>query len=226
MRIPFTRYGLPQLIVYPLAALILMALLFFVLENSIWLFPAEIALFLVFLWSLSFFRDPARKIACDETLLLSPADGTVTDISPSDDSALGAKALRIGIFLSVFNVHINRAPCSVRVEKTSYKKGAFKNALSPESGKVNESNEILMVRLCEPKETLLVRQISGAIARHIVCDAKEADEYRQGEAFGMIKFGSRTEIYLPASEENRFEVAVKAGDRVAAGLTPLVRYKT
>jgi phosphatidylserine decarboxylase len=82
-----------------------------------------------------------------------------------------------------------------------------------------------MVRLSQPKDTLLVRQISGAIARHIVCEAKEADEYRQGEAFGMIKFGSRTELYLPAFEEDRFEVAVKAGDRVAAGITPLARYK-
>jgi phosphatidylserine decarboxylase len=226
MRVPFTRFGLPQLIAYPLAVLILMAFLFFVFKPAPWLFPAETALSLVFLWSLSFFRDPARKIRRDETVLLSPADGTVTDITPGDDSALGVSALRIGIFLSVFNVHINRAPCSVRVEKVSYKKGAFKNALSPESGKVNESNDILMVRLCEPKETLLVRQISGAIARHIVCEAKEADEYRQGEAFGMIKFGSRTELYLPALEGGRFEVAVKAGDRVAAGITPLVRYKT
>ena len=226
MRVPFTRFGLPQLIIYPLAALILMALVFFVLKDSLWLFPAEIVLFMVFLWMLSFFRDPTRKIVYDETVLLSPADGTVTDISPEDDSALGVKALRVGIFLSVFNVHINRAPCSVRVEKVSYKKGAFKNALSPESGKINESNDILMVRLSEPKETLLVRQISGAIARHIVCEAEEGNEYRQGEAFGMIKFGSRTELYLPVIEGGRFEVAVKPGDTVAAGLTPLVRYKT
>jgi phosphatidylserine decarboxylase len=226
MRVPFTRFGLPQLIVYPLVTLILMALLFFFFFPALWLFPAEVVLSGVFLWMLSFFRDPARKITCDETVLLSPADGTVTDISPSDDCALGVKALRIGIFLSVFNVHINRAPCSVRVEKTSYKKGAFKSALSPESGKINESNDILMVRLSQPKEKLLVRQISGAIARRIVCEAKEAGEYRQGEAFGMIKFGSRTELYLPAFEEGRFEVAVKPGDRVAAGITPLVRYKT
>ena len=226
MRVPFTRFGLPQLIVYPLVTLILMALLFFVPINSIWLFMAEIVLFMVFLWMLSFFRDPARKITLDETVLLSPADGTITDISPLDDSALGEKALRIGIFLSVFNVHINRAPCSVRVQKASYKKGEFRNALSPESGRINESNDILMVRLSEPKETLLVRQISGAIARRIVCEAKEADEYRQGEAFGMIKFGSRTELYLPAREQDHFEVAVKAGDKVAAGITPLVRYKS
>ena len=226
MRVPFTRFGLPQLIVYPLAPLILMALLFFVFTPALWLFPAEAVLFLVFLWSLSFFRDPARKIEYDETVLLSPADGTITDISPTDDSALGVKALRIGIFLSVFNVHINRAPCAVRVEKISYRKGEFRNALSPESGRLNESNDILMVRLSEPRETLLVRQISGAIARHIVCAAKEADEYRQGEAFGMIKFGSRTELYLPAFEGDRFEITVKTGDRVAAGLTPLVRYRT
>jgi phosphatidylserine decarboxylase len=226
MRVPFTRFGLPQLIVYPLVTLILMALLFFVPINSIWLFMAEIVLFIVFLWMLSFFRDPARKIRRDETVLLSPADGTITDITPLGDSALGEKALRIGIFLSVFNVHINRAPCSVRIEKVSYKKGEFRNALSPESGRINESNDILMVRLSEPKETLLLRQISGAIARHIVCEAKEACEYKQGEAFGMIKFGSRTELYLPVFNGDRFEVAVKTGDKVAAGITPLARYKS
>ena len=226
MRVPFTRFGLPQLAAYPLATLILMAILFYVFKPALWLFPAEVVLFGVFLWSLSFFRDPARKITRDEMVLLSPADGTITDISPSDDSVLGVKALRIGIFLSVFNVHINRAPCSVRVAKVFYKKGEFRNALSPESGRVNESNDILMVRLSQPEETLLVRQISGAIARHIVCEAKEADEYRQGEAFGMIKFGSRTELYIQIIEEGRFEVAVKAGDRVAAGLTPLVRYRS
>ena len=224
MRVPFTRFGMPQVIVYPLVTLVLMALLFYILKNSIWLFPVEIVLFLVFLFMLSFFRNPLRDISFDEKVLLSPADGTITDISPSDDSVLGVKALRIGIFLSVFNVHINRAPCSVSIQKISYKNGGFKNALSPESGKVNESNDILMVRLSEPKETLFVRQISGAIARRIVCEAKEADEYRQGEAFGMIKFGSRTELYLPAGDH--FEVVVKTGDPVRAGLTALVRYRS
>jgi len=226
MRVPFTKYGFPQLILYPLVTLILMALLFSLFKPALWLFPVETVLFLVFLWMLSFFRDPPRRITRDETVLLSPADGIITDISPSDDSVLGGKAMRIGIFLSVFNVHINRAPCSVRVERICYKKGRFRNAFSPESGKVNESNDILMVRLSEPKETLLVRQISGAIARHIVCEAKEADEYSQGEAFGMIKFGSRTELYLPIHEQDHFEVSVKVGDKAAAGLTPLVRYRS
>ena len=202
-----------------------MAIVFFAFKPAPWLFAVEIVLFLVFVWMLSFFRDPQRDINPDEKILLSPADGTITDISTLDDSALGP-ALRIGIFLSVFNVHINRAPCSVRVERVSYKKGRFKNAMSPESGRINESNDITMLRLAEPKERLLVRQISGAVARRIVCEAGEADEYRQGEAFGMIKFGSRTELYLPASEQENFEVLVKVGDKVAAGLTALVRYKT
>ena len=222
MRIPLTRYGLPQLIVFPVLVCLVMALLYVFLKNPRILFPAEAILFLVLLWMLSFFRDPARSISYDEMTLYSPADGTITDISQVDDSALGPGALRIGMFLSIFNVHINRAPCSVRVESVSYKKGKFKNAMSPESGRINESNDIVMIRLCDPKDRLLVRQVSGAIARHIVCEAVENAEYRQGEQFGMIKFGSRTELYLPAG--SHFEVAVKIGDKVQAGLSPLVKY--
>jgi len=94
--------------------------------------------------------------------------------------------------------------------------------MAPDSGRINESNDILMTRLTEPKEKLLVRQITGAVARHIVCEAKETLEYSQGEAFGMIKFGSRTELYLPAGDH--YEVIVKIGDKVNAALTPLVRY--
>ena len=224
MRLPLTRYGLPQVLIYPLLVCVLMVVLFVLFRPVRWLFPAEALLFLVFLWMLSFFRDPSRNIVPDEKLLYSPADGTITDIDVLDDSIFGAPALRIGIFLSVFNVHINRAPCSVRIGKIIYKKGQFKNAMSGESSRVNESNDIFMVRLSPPEDRLLVRQISGAIARRIVCEAGEGAEYRQGEPFGMIKFGSRTEIYLPASEEGKYEVTVKIGDPVRAGLTPLVRY--
>jgi phosphatidylserine decarboxylase len=225
MRLPLTRYGLPQLVVFPLLVFILMIALFLAFKPARWLFPVEALLFLVFFWMLSFFRDPPRNIPYDEMVLLSPADGTITDILIVDDSALGVKALRIGIFLSVFSVHINRVPCSVRIESVSYKKGRFRNAMSPESSQINESNDILMVRLSEPIDRLLVRQISGAIARHIVCEGQEGNEYRQGETFGMIKFGSRTELYLPAVEEGKYETAVKPGEKVRAGLTPLIRYK-
>jgi len=223
MHLPLTRYGLPQVAVYPLLVFLAMAACFLFIKDARILIPAEIVLFLVFLWMLSFFRDPARTINTDETVLLSPADGTVTDIALVDDSVLGKGALRIGMFLSIFNVHINRVPCSVRIEKVSYKKGQFKNAFSADAGKINESNDILMVRLAEPKDRLLVRQISGAIARHIVCEAVEGAEYKQGGQFGMIKFGSRTELYLAAGSD--YEAVVKIGGKVRAGLTPLVKYK-
>jgi len=223
MRIPLTRFGLPQVAVYPLLVLVLMAVLFFVFRSGRWIIPLEVILLLVFIWMLSFFRDPSRNIVIDEAILYSPADGTITDISVVEDSALGQKALRIGMFLSVFNVHINRAPCSVRIESITYKKGQFKNAMSGESSRINESNDILMVRKSAPEDKLLVRQISGAIARHIVCEAEGGAEYRQGEAFGMIKFGSRTELYLPVADH--YEVTVKIGDKVRAALSPLVRYK-
>jgi phosphatidylserine decarboxylase len=222
MHFPLTKYGLPQVVVYPLLVLALMVIFFIIFRSSFWLFPAEILLFLVFVWMLSFFRDPARKIIPDEMVLYSPADGTITDIAEAGDSALGKPALKIGMFLSIFNVHINRAPCSVRIESVVYKKGQFKNAISPDSGRINESNDILMERLSEPKERLLVRQISGAIARRIVCEAAGDVIYVQGEQFGMIKFGSRTELYLPAG--SHYEVTVKPGDPVRAGVTPLVRY--
>jgi phosphatidylserine decarboxylase len=221
MHFPFTKYGLPQVAVYPLLVFLAMAVCFILVKDVRILIPAEAVLFLVFVWMLSFFRDPARVINADETILFSPADGTITDIAVADDTVLGNGALRIGMFLSIFNVHINRVPCSVRIENVSYKKGLFKNAFSAEAGKINESNDILMVRLAAPKDRLLVRQISGAIARRIVCEAEAGKEYKQGEQFGMIKFGSRTELYIAAG--SGWEAAVKAGDKVRAGLTPLAR---
>jgi phosphatidylserine decarboxylase len=222
VHLPFTRYGLPQVVVYPLLVFLAMAACFIFFIDARILIPIEAVLFLVFIWMLSFFRDPVRTINIDETVLLSPADGTITDIAVVDDSVLGKGALRIGMFLSIFNVHINRAPCSVRIENVSYKKGEFRNAFSAEAGKINESNDILMIRLAAPKDRLLVRQISGAIARRIVCQALEGAEYGQGEQFGMIKFGSRTELYLAAG--SGYEAVVKAGDKVRAGLSPLVKY--
>ena len=221
--IPVTKYGLPQVLIYPAFVLVLMAVLFIFIPNVILLVMAEIVLFLILLWMLMFFRDPRRKIPLNEKILLSPADGTVTDISETEISELGGKALCIGIFLSIFNVHINRMPCSANVELVRYKKGKFKNAMSKEAGKINEANEILLTRLTEPQDRLLLRQLSGAIARHIVCKAKPGKEYTQGEPFGMIKFGSRTELYIPLKEGHN--IAVKIGDKVNAGLSPLVIYK-
>jgi len=227
MRIPLTKYGMPQVAVYPAAVLAAMVAVVWAGRTAIELWAVvtiEAVLGALLIWSLSFFRDPLRSCPCDPDLLLAPADGTVTDIETvAEDGFIAGRAVRIGIFLSIFNTHINRAPCNVRIEKITYKKGKYKNALNPESGRVNESNDLAMVRTDEPSDRLIVRQISGAIARRIVCETAAGEELTGGEKFGMIKFGSRTELYLPAGKKAK--TLVRIGDKVKAGLTPLVRYE-
>ncbi len=227
MRIPITKYGLPQVAIFPAIVLIIMAVVWLLGVKRLpdWaIITSEALLFLVLVWILAFFRDPSRTIPQDKNILLSPADGLVTDIEVVNDCpAIEGEALRIGIFLNVFNVHINRTPCAVRVDKITYKEGKFINAMSADSYRVNESNDIEMTRLNEPADKLLVRQISGAIARRIVCRADQGQSFEAGEQFGMIKFGSRTELYLP-NRENA-DCVVKIGDKVKAGISTLITYK-
>jgi phosphatidylserine decarboxylase len=184
----------------------------------------EIVLAVLLIWTLSFFRDPQRSCPSDTNLLLAPADGRITDIETvEEDSFIGSPALRIGIFLSVFDAHINRAPCSVTVQAITYKPGAHRIAASPKSSRVNESNDLDLIRTDYPNDKLIVRQISGAVARRIVCKAATGQKIAAGENFGMIKFGSRTELYVPATQNAK--CLVRIGDKVKAGLTPLVRYE-
>jgi len=236
MRIPLTKYGFPQVVIYP-GALLLAIVVYSVVAvryfpdwavETAWVFATvsavEAVLLAVLVWSLSFFRDPRREIPKDDSLLLAPADGTIRDIEIVDDADfIGGPALRIGIFLSVFNVHINRSPCDAKIEKITYHRGKFLNAMNPQAGKLNESNDLAMMRTKHPKNRLLVRQVSGAIAQRIVCAARVGQQLTGGEQFGMIKFGSRTELYVPASEY--MECVVRIGDKVKAGVTPLVRYR-
>jgi len=223
MRIPITKYGLPQVVFYPGLCVLAMILVAFSLPVIWLLLVIETVLAAVLIWLLSFFRDPKRDIPTGSNLILSPADGTVTDVEQVDEAGfIGGKATRIGIFLSIFNVHINRTPCAVRIEKITYRKGCFRNALNPASGKVNECNEIAMARLAEPSHKILVRQVSGAIARRIVCDVEAGQEFSGGAVFGMIKFGSRTELYLPLGSSAK--IIVKKGDKVKAGITILAEY--
>lgn len=224
MRIPLTKYGMPQVVAYPGLCVLAMAIASFLTAVNVVLFWAvESVLAVVLIWLLSFFRDPQRKVPAGDNLILSPADGTVSDIEVVDEpDFIGGKATRIGIFLSIFNVHLNRTPCAVKIGKITYHKGKFINAMNPESGKINESNDIAMTRLAKPDEKFLVRQISGAIARRIVCDAERGQEFAGGVIFGMIKFGSRTELYLPAQSLAR--IIVKKGDKVKAGITILAEY--
>lgn len=227
MRVPLTKFGWPQVVLLP--AGVLAAMLVCLLAAPLWLgawavYALAAMLAAVFVWVLAFFRDPERAVPSDRNVLLAPADGKIIGVEEvQEDEFIGAKALRITIFLSIFDVHINRAPCSVTVEKITYRPGKFKNAMNPESARVNESNDLWLTRTDRPNDKLIVRQISGAIARRIVCTAKPGQSLTAGERFGMIKFGSGTEIYLPAG--NNAKCLVKVGDKVKAGLSAVVRYE-
>jgi phosphatidylserine decarboxylase len=227
MRIPLTKYGWPQVVIFPVVILSVMAgiALGATAALQLWaIISIEVLLAAILIWILSFFRDPERNCPTGSNLLLAPADGQITDIDKVENNIfLGGAALRIGIFLSIFNTHINRAPCNVKVEKITYKKGKYKNALNPESARINESNELNLVRTDNPQDRLIVRQISGAIARRIVCKTTEGSELTGGEKFGMLKFGSRTELYVPVRENAK--CMVKIGDKVKAGLTTLIKYE-
>jgi len=234
MRIPLTKYGWPQVVVFPAAVLAVMIAYLLVAIQFLpaWaIVSAEAVLAAALIWVLAFFRDPDRRCPSDRNLLLAPADGRITDIEIVEappaflrkQEGGGGAVIRFGIFLSIFNAHINRAPCNVKVEKITYRKGKYKNAMNPQSGRVNESNDLDLIRTDSPKDRLIVRQISGSVARRIVCEEVEGQELTCGEKFGMIKFGSRTELYVPVRENAK--CLVQIGDKVKAGMTPLVRYE-
>ncbi len=219
-RIPFARWGLAelQLMTYPLVALAAWA----VVTGYWYLAIAPAVGGGLIVW---FFRDPPRRVPQQVGLWISPADGKIAEITRLDhDDFVGGPVTRIGIFLSIFNVHINRAPVAGRVLELRYTPGPFLNALDPKSALVNENMWIGAV-VEEPEaaagQRFIVRQIAGAIARRIVCDLRPGQRVGRGEKFGMIKLGSRTELILPADNEHL--VAVQVGQRVKAGVTVLVR---
>lgn len=171
-----------------------------------------------------FFRNPPRTIPAAPGLVVSPADGKVVVIEEIEhDEFLGGPAVLIGIFLSIFNVHINRAPVAGRVIGLRYKPGKYLNALRPESARENEQLAVRMQETEFPFRRYIVRQITGAIARRIVCWLKPGDHVARGEQFGMIKLGSRTELVLP--REAGLKLKVQLGDKVKAGTSILAEYQ-
>ena len=172
---------------------------------------------LLFLCTVAFFRDPKRTVPADPNLIVAAADGTVMDITESDENqVLKMKTRRVGIFLSIFDVHTNRAPIDGRVIYREHRKGLYFDARRPEC---SEKNESMTWAFENPRVTIVVRQITGAIARRIVAWAKIGDELKKGDRFGMIRFGSRTELYLPLNAE----LLVKVGDHVFGGSTIVAR---
>jgi len=171
----------------------------------------------VWLWLIAFFRDPERPISTDPGVYVSPADGLVSDVTQIEhDALIGGPAVRIGIFLSVFNVHVNRSPCAGRVSKVIYKEGKFLNALN-HTGASNDNESNTIVIAGEYGEvTAVVKQIVGLIARRIVCTATEGTSLTRGQRIGMIKFGSRTELTIPLSLKP--QVKVQPGQKVRGAI--------
>lgn len=170
-----------------------------------------------------FFRDPQRQVPQGSDAVVSPADGTIVDITELDENEfLKCKAVRIGIFMSVFSVHVNRMPIAGRIQFVRHTPGKFLNALKKEAALSNENN-LIGAHNDERNFDFMVRQIAGIIARRIVCACKTGDSLAKGEKFGMIKFGSRAEVYLP--KEIAGELQVKINDHVKAGESILVTLK-
>ena len=168
---------------------------------------------------LCFFRDPRRTIDGDERAAVSPADGTVVGIEDLEQTPhYAGHCRRIAIFLSVLDVHVNRSPCDGTVRDIVYEKGRHGTAMSAASSNRNEAKALWLDTRYGP---VTVRQITGAVARRIVCRASEGDTLAKGEKFGMIKFGSRVEVYLPQTAA----AMVKPGDKPRAGLTVLARFQ-
>ncbi len=148
-----------------------------------------------------FFRNPRRAVPKDENLITSPADGLVCNISyeePPAELELGTeKRYRISIFLSIFNVHINRVPMSGKVKKVIYTPGQFIDASVDKSSLCNERNTIVLKTSDNDNSLMAFTQIAGKIARRIVCDVHDGQEIKKGEVFGLIRFGSRNDVWLP-----------------------------
>jgi phosphatidylserine decarboxylase len=210
--VTLTKYGWKQW----LFTTVVLAIPFLIFMSYQWWVSGG-AVFALWLALVSFFRNPWRRIptGLETGTMLSPADGTISAIERVDHhDAIGSEALIIRVFLSVLNVHINRVPCDCTLKEMIYTPGKFLDARSEESAKVNESNLLIFDSCGEP---LGVRQVSGKIARHIVCPINVGDTFAQGQQFGMIKYGSTTELILPRPDD--VDVKVNVGDKVKAGVS-------
>jgi phosphatidylserine decarboxylase len=181
---------------------------------SAWLAAVVLALIV---GTILFFRDPERDVPADPNAIVAAADGTVTEIAETEEpEVLKTRTRRVGIFLSIFDVHTNRAPITGRIIYREHREGVCVDARRADC---SEKNEAVTWAFENPRATIVVRQLTGAIARRIVAWSQLGEQLNKGERFGMIRFGSRTEVYLPLSAT----VLVKVGDHVSAGSTIIAR---
>lgn len=174
-------------------------------------------LWLLTLFVIQFFRDPPRVIPDDSSAVLCPADGRIVVVEKATDPYRQCDALKISVFMNVFNVHSNRVPLDGTVDAVEYHQGSFLNAALEKASKENERNAVLLTTLNGVPITFV--QIAGLVARRIVCYAKPGDSLARGQRYGFIRFGSRVDVYLPPSAST----CVAIGDKVKATETILAR---
>jgi phosphatidylserine decarboxylase len=210
MRFPLAKDGYPYLGIGLIVSIGTGFLGWSVVAGAAWIFTIFVA---------CFFRDPERHAPEDPFVVVAPADGKV-DLVRSDDSG----TTHISIFLSIFDVHINRSPVAGKVVETTYQAGKFNMANWPEKSADNERNTLRILPKCDTdvgEPEVIVCQIAGAIARRIICWAKPGDVLRAGERFGLIKFGSRVDLILPRTARP----VVSTGDRVRGGVDIVARWE-
>jgi phosphatidylserine decarboxylase len=203
-------------VLVPLAAGLAAGLLYLLFWPLLPLLALALVLLLLAAFMAYFFRDPQRAVPTESGLVVSPADGKVTRVEKLTGEGADSPTV-VSIFLSPFDVHVNRAPIAGEVVDVTYTKGRFIAATSDNASIVNEQNALTIKG---EKMTVVCKQIAGVLARRIVCWRRPGDRLELGERFGLIKFGSRTDLVLPA----RVEVLVKVGERVSGGSTIIGRY--
>ena len=209
----FAREGVPFMVIAAVIAAVGCALAY---THRRWpLQLLAVVLVLLAIWVAYFFRDPERNGPRGELLVIAPADGQIVNITEVDEPAfLGGRAIRISVFMNVFNVHVNRYPVSGTVAYAHYNPGKFINAAAE---KASLENEQMSVGIVHSTERVMMRQIAGLIARRIVTYSKVGDAARQGDRMGLIRFGSRVDVFLPTDAQ----VRVRVGQRSEAGMTVL-----
>ncbi|TWU47283.1 phosphatidylserine decarboxylase [Rubripirellula tenax] len=219
--LPFVRVGLAELVLLGGGFVVLAIVL-----GWLW-WPLALPMMVLAGLVVWFFRDPGRDVPSETGTVVSPADGKLVQIERIVDPELG-RCVQFGIFLSIFNVHANRASLPGRVVAVKYRPGKSLNALRPESARENENLDVIL----SDKESITteggggmyrIRQITGQFARRIVCWVRPGDVLARGEMFGMIKLGSRTELIVP--DNKSLEIVAKIGDKLCAGSTTLGRYR-
>ena len=187
------------------------------LAVSAWCLIWSIPLWIIFIFVVQFFRDPAREIPQDADAVLSPADGRVIKVERTQDPYGEREAILVSVFMNVFNVHSNRSPVDGKVGKIQYFPGKFVNADMDKASTENERNAVVLTT--RDGQTVTFVQVAGLIARRILCYIKAGDVLTRGQRYGFIRFGSRVDVYLPLSAT----VKVSIGDKVSATETILAR---